>query len=477
MALELRQQLKLSQQLVMTQQLQQAISLLQLSRLELIDTVASELIENPFLEEAQAEAVHEEEYIQAKSEDVNKDQVYDKEVANSADWEDYLGELSSSPKVSSHREHEIPEEMTSYESRYATKPTLEAHLMWQLRLSDFTEEQMYIGEHIIGNIGGTGYLCASVEEIAEQAEVEIEQVFPVLDAIQNFDPVGVATHTPKDSLLVQIKKYKYDRDPILVELISTHLEDLENNRYKPLLKKLKIDEETLFEYIQIIKSLDPMPGSGYGESDNFFVSPDVYVYKIEDEFIVVLNEDGMPHLKLSDLNSKAVLDSMNAEQKNYFGEKQKSATWLIKALHQRQRTLYRVVESIVKYQREFFEEGVTKLKPLILKTVADDISMHESTISRITNNKYVATPHGTFEIKFFFNSALNLENGSEVGSESVKAAIKKCIAEEDKKNPLSDERICEILNTELGVEMARRTVAKYRTALDIPSSSKRKNFF
>lgn len=475
MALELRQQLKLSQQLLMTQQLQLAISLLQLSRIELMDTISTELVENPFLEEATTELLPNDDNLQITKK--SDDDIYENEISTTADWEDYLGELASTPKLSAQRDFEQPEENASYEGRYATKPSLESHLMWQLRLSTFTEKQMLIGEAIIGNLSNTGYLCASIEEIAEQAAVKVEEITPVLDAIQNFDPIGVATHSPKESLLVQIKNYKYDRDPILVELINTHLEDLESNRYKPLLKKFKIDEETLLEYLQIIQSLDPMPGSSYGESDSFFISPDAYVYKVEDDFLVFLNDDGLPQIQLSELTTKPMLANMTSDQKEFFVEKQKAATWLIKALHQRQRTLYKVVVSIVKHQREFFCDGITKLKPLILKTVADDISMHESTVSRITTNKYVATPHGTFEIKFFFNSALYLENGAEVGSESVKSAIKKCISEENSKSPLSDERICEILKNELGVEVARRTVAKYRTALNIPSSSKRRSFF
>ncbi len=471
MALELRQQLKLSQNLIMTQQLQQAIKLLQLSRLELVDTISQELMENPFLEESFD--VHEAEPTEVRTDGEN---VYDKEVSETGDWEDYLGDLSSTSRLAGQKEFDS-DETNTLESRYAASPTLSSHLMWQLRFSTLTAEQMDIGEIVIGNLSSSGFLGATLEEIAEQAETTEEEVRNVLDVIQLFDPIGVASQNLQECLMVQIKNLKYDRDPILVELVTNHLEDLESKRYKALTKKFKIDDETLFEYIQIIQSLNPMPGAEYGESENFYVSPDAYVYKINGDFVIVLNEDGMPQLQLSDLYTEDTLEAAPQEQKDFFTEKQKAATWLIKAIHQRQRTLYKVVESIIKYQREFFEEGAGQLKPLILKTVADDINMHESTISRITTNKFVATPHGTYEIKFFFNSALSMGDGSEVGSEAVKLTIKKCIAEEDKKSPLSDDRICEILKAEHGIEMARRTVAKYRTALNIPSSSKRKAHF
>ncbi len=475
MALELRQQMKLSQQLIMTQQLQQAIKLLQLSRVELIDTISSELMENPFLDESFDSPIETEfTEVRADASPNEADNVYDTEISTSADWEDYLGELSSTSKVSSHKEYESFEDESSFESRYAAKPSLTSHLLWQLRFSPLSEAQMEIGEVIIGNLAQNGYLKASLDEIAELTKSSYNEVRSVLDLVQNFDPVGVASQNLQESLLVQIKNLKYDRDPILLELITNHLQDLENNRYKALAKKFKIDDETLFEYIQIIQSLDPMPGAEYGETENFYISPDAYVYKMNDDFVIVLNEDDMPHLQINESYSPKILENLEQEEKSFFVEKQKAASWLIKAIHQRQRTLYKVLESIVKYQRAFFEHGLTHLKPLILKTVADDISMHESTISRITTNKFLATPHGMYEIKFFFNSALSLGDGTEVGSESIKAAMKKYIAAENPKAPLSDDRLCELLKNELGVQMARRTVAKYRTGLNIPSSAKRK---
>ena len=475
MALELRQQLKLSQQLVMTPQLQQAIKLLQLSRLELLETVQQELMENPFLEESHNEEfpVQVEESHPASAED---SEGYAAEAAKNADWENYLGEFSSTTRQSSSHEVELAEEMTSYEARFSIKPSLEGHLTWQLRLSRLTEEQMAIGEVIIGNLTSSGYLHTSVDDLAHMGNCSNEAVETVLKAVQRFDPVGVAARSPQECLLIQLEVLRYDRDPILVSLVRDHLEDLEAKRYKPLLRKFNLTLEDLREYLDIIQTLDPMPGASYGESEPTYVSPDIFVYFFDGDFIVVQNEEGLPQLQLSSLYNDSLTAKTDAE-KEYFQEKMRSASWLIKSLYQRQRTLYKVVESIVKYQRPFFEEGVSRLKPLILKDIADDIGMHESTVSRITSNKYVATPHGVFELKFFFNSALSLDDGSEVGSESVKALIKKLIGEEDPKSPLSDERLGEILKDTLKVNIARRTVAKYRTALNIPSSSKRRELF
>lgn len=473
MALELRQQLKLSQQLVMTPQLQQAIKLLQLSRLELLETVQQEMLENPFLEEGYTETAEES---QLEDRSGNELEAYDRDLAKDASWEDYMGDFSSAPKAREGNEFDGGEEITPLEARSSARPTLEGHLLWQLRLSTLSDREKEIGEVIIGNLSGNGYLQAGIEEIAELAKTTQEEVETVLARIQVMDPVGVAARDAKECLLIQLKSLGYDRDPVLVQLVSEHLEDLEARRYKPLLRKFHLDMEDMQEYLAIIRSLDPLPGASFGGGEPTYVSPDVFVYKMGDEFVILLNDSDLPHLQLSEM-SEMDLSHASETDKEYFNDKLRSASWLIKSLYQRQRTLYKVTEAIVRHQRDFFEKGVTHLSPLILKNIAEDVGMHESTISRITTNKYVATPHGTFELKFFFNSGLQLDNGAEVGSESVKALIKKYIGEEDPKNPLSDERLADMLKEQLKVNIARRTVAKYRTALDIPSSSRRKKHF
>lgn len=480
MGLELRQNLKLTQQLVMTPQLQQAIKLLQLSRVELLDAVQQELLENPLLEEGSAEPDKPKDTLETPQdkggeEDQRKVNAEEAELLRNANWDDYLGAFSSSSKQAQMHESEVPEEMMSYEARFSGKPSLEGHLLWQMRLSDLDDEKLVVGEAILGSLDNLGYLSTSLEEIAQMTLSPLELVEEVHDKIMRMDPVGVAARNPQECLLVQLDLHG-ESDQILLSLVRDHLEDLEKRRYKPLMRKFKIRMEDIKAYLDLIQQLDPMPGASYGSEHTVCVSPDVFVYKYEDDFVIVMNEDGLPKLQLNPFYMDNV-PKAKGDDREYMQEKMRSAMWLMKSLHQRQRTLFKVVESIVKFQHDFFEHGVTKLNPLILKDVADDIEMHESTVSRITTSKYVATPFGVFELKFFFNSALGLDDGSQVGSESVKAVIKRIIGEEEPRKPYSDEKISSLLKEELDVNIARRTVAKYRVALGIASSSKRKQIF
>jgi len=478
MALELRQQLKLSQQLVMTPQLQQAIKLLQLSRLELVESIQQELMDNPLLEEV----LEEEKGDRQIADDDHapkvggEDTAIEKELIKNAEWDDYLGDFASTPVQSHIRETEIPEDGMAFDARLSSKPSLEGHLDWQMRLSNFTPKELAIGEAICGSLDSSGYLSATAGELAHMTGATPEEVEAALYKVQRLDPVGVAARNPRECLLVQMEVLGLTEDPILVELVSEHLEDLEGRRYKPLVKKLKITMEQLKIYLDTIQTLDPLPGASFGSSDPIYVSPDAFIYKYGDDFIILLNEEGLPRLQLSSMYLEDFIPKGDKER-DYIQDKKRSAEWLMKSLYQRQRTLYKVLESIVRFQRGFFEEGVTRLRPLILKDVADDISMHESTVSRITSNKYAATPHGIFELKFFFNSSLELDDGSTVGSESVKATIRQLIASEDPRKPISDEAIADILKERLQINIARRTVAKYRTAMNIASSSKRKEMF
>jgi len=480
MALELKQQLKQTQQLLMSPQLQQAIKLLQMSRLELVEHVQQELMENPFLEEGQLSSdtsEFENDYSNdpKKSEQVDEGYQFE-EVSANGDWENYLGELSSAPRTASSRDFEVLDDTNPLETRYATRTSLDAHLMWQLRLSRLSEDDLDICEYIIGNLDSTGYLRATSEEIALMANCSESDTEKMIKHIQKLDPVGIAARNPQECLLAQLEVLRYDRDPILVDLVKFHLSDLETHRYKPLMRKFRIDLETLKEYIDIIQSLNPLPGASFGEGEPLYISPDVYIFSSDDDFVILLNDDDLPNLHLSEFINKND-PHVSSETKEYASKKIAAATWLIKSLEQRRRTLYKVMESIIKFQRGFFEHGVSKLKPLILKDISEDIEMHESSVSRITTNKYAATPHGMFELKFFFNSALESDDGNQVGSESVKALIKQMIAKENPKTPLADEKLCDLLKEELGVTIARRTVAKYRTALNIPSSSHRKEHF
>ena len=459
----------------MTPQLQQAIKLLQLSRLELVETVQQALLENPVLEERTPENDPESEMQQApeSSSDAPKEfDVQEKSLLKSAEWDDYLGNFSSTSRQASERE--LPEEMASFETMHAAKPTLESHLLWQLHLSNLTDRQKEIGEAIIGSLDSQGYLHSSVEDIASICQAEPDEIEDVLPIVQQFDPVGVASRSLAECLLVQIDFLGKD-DPILRALIRDHLEDVENDNLQALAKRFQVSREDIKAYVQIIQGLDPRPGSSFGGGETFYISPDAYVYAYGDEFVIVLNDEGFPDLQISPFYSQLLESKNSHESKQYLQEQMRQGLWLLKSIQQRQRTLYKVLESIVRFQREFFVHGVSQLKPLVLKDVADEIEVHESTVSRITTNKYVATPFGIFELKYFFNSGLGTSSGEQVASESVKAAIKSLINSEDASRPWSDKQLVERLNEELQVNnIARRTVAKYREAMGIPSSTKRK---
>ncbi len=471
MELEMRQQIKQEQRLVMTPALRQALRLLQVSRLDLIESVQQELLENPFLEEADHGQTEEVPKAEERKEDTT-DVVYDDESSRNADWENYIGEFASSPKDYQPRDVQ-EEDGLSPVQRYAEKTTLEGHLLWQLHLSDLSEEEVEVGEYIIGNLSSSGYLTETVEGIAEMAVVSEAKVLEVLKKIQLFDPVGVAARDAKECLLVQIAERGLDKDPVLVGIVSNFLEDFEAKRFKPMMRRYHLDEDDLREYLSLIQSLDPMPGASFGSMEPTYISPDVYVREVGNDFIVLLNDEGMPRLTLSESCEQGMQGT--PQERSYCQEKKRAAEWLLQCIKKRNRTLYKVMEAIVRHQREFFEKGPQGLKPLILREIAEDIGVHESTVSRITTNKYAATPHGLFEIKYFFNSAVSMSDGSQVGSESVKDMIRKLINGEDKSAPLSDETIVAMLKDRLGVDISRRTVAKYRSALDIPSSSKRRS--
>jgi RNA polymerase sigma-54 factor len=472
MSLQLRQNLKLTQQLVMTPQLQQAIKLLQLSRLELVQTVQEALLENPILEERlnQNEGEEDLEPQKGERESFQEVNVNENSLLKNAEWDDYLGVFSSSSRQAGERE--VPEEMNSLETIYAAKPSLESHLSWQLHLSNLSEQEKAIGEIIIGNLDSDGYLSLSSEELSETYNYSLEHIENIVKQLQFFDPVGVASRNLQECLKVQLQFLEED-EAILYQLVEDHLHDIENYRYQKLADKFKIPLEYLDEYIGVIKNLDPRPGASLNSGETFYVSPDAYVYKYDDEFIIILNDDGFPDIQVNPYYLE-VLSGKKSQYKHFVQEKTREAMWLIKSIHQRQRTLYKVLESIVTFQRDFFEKGVSYLKPLVLKDVAEDIEVHESTVSRVTTNKYISSPFGIFELKYFFNSGLGVDGGGQVASESVKAAIKKLISEEDPAHPLSDKKLVDILHKDLQVNIARRTIAKYREALTIPSSTKRK---
>lgn len=474
MALQLKQSLSLSQQLIMTPQLQQAIKLLQLSRLELLETITQEMETNPLLEEQGIDETESEKEFTEEAgtvEDQPTQEVnIEENVNNDMDWETYISEYNTGWAETPYQGKEAP----AFENMNANKTSLHSHLMWQLSLSNLTDIQREIGVQVIGNIDDDGYLKITVEELMEMAGYTEDDINETILMIQSFDPVGVCARDTQECLLLQAK-FQNLEGSIVEKIILHHMDNLENKRYERISKSLSISPQEVLSAVSIIMNLEPKPGRLYNEDDTVYISPDIYVFKVGDDYEIVLNEDGMPKLKINNyykdiLNKK---DSLGKDTREYIQDKLKSAAWLIKSIHQRQRTIYKVTESIVQFQRKFFDKGVTHLKPLVLRDVAEHIQMHESTISRVTTNKYVHTPQGVFELKYFFNSAINSMEGDSIASESVKEHIKNIIKAEGKNKPYSDQEVADILK-KYNIDVARRTVAKYRETLGILPSRKRR---
>lgn len=473
----------------MTPQLQQAIKLLQLSRLELNTLIQKELLENPVLEdveEVEEEAKEDQEkqseaekHELAKEEDRGHehtvDEIGDKDGAlkepTDFDWESYIGTYNA-PEYEGDREQ--TEESQTFENVLRSGESLQDHLLWQLHLLGGTSEDLNIGGEIIGNINDDGYLTATVEEIAQKSAAEPIKVEGVLAKIQEFDPTGVGARDLKECLILQAKQLG-DDSRALITVINEHLEDLECHRYEAIAKKMCIPMERVNELSKTIAEMDPKPGRPFSQESPQYITPDVYVQKVGNEYEVVLNEDGLPRLKISNFYRRSLMkgSEVGGQTKAYIQDRLRAAVWLIRSIHQRQRTLYKVSSSIVKFQKEFFDKGISRLKPLVLKDVAEDIEMHESTVSRVTTNKFMHTPRGIFELKFFFNTGIHQLEGGGIASEAVKSKIQNLVEEEDSTDPLSDQKIAEILKGH-NIDIARRTVAKYREMLKIPPSSKRR---
>jgi len=461
----------------MTPQLQQAIKLLQLSRLELLETINQEMETNPVLDEQPSDEVDEEKLEEKLSED-NKYQPEQKasevtvkeNAREDMDWEAYLSEYNTGWAEAPYE----PKDLPPIESTTAKQTSLYSHLLWQLNMNDFSDVQKEIGIHIIGNVDEDGYLKTSVEEISHVTGHSPEEVTETLKQIQQFDPVGVAARDTRECILIQ-SRFQNLGGTIFEKIIQDHMDKLENKQYDRIAKSLSIPLREVLSAVSILKAFEPKPGRRYNDDETIYISPDIYVFKIGDEYEVRLNEDGMPKLRINhyyrDILSRK--EYVEEDAKQYIQEKLKSAAWLIKSIHQRQRTIKRVTESIVQFQRGFFDKGVTFLKPLVLRDVAESIQMHESTVSRVTTNKYVYTPQGIFELKYFFNSAVGSINGEAVASESVKEYLKNIIKSEDKAKPYSDQEVADMLKRS-DVNIARRTVAKYRETLGILPSRKRR---
>ncbi|MBU0990767.1 MAG: RNA polymerase factor sigma-54 [Proteobacteria bacterium] len=478
MALELRQSLGLSQHLVMTPQLQQAIKLLQLSRLELLETISQEIDENPLLDELttgeveQDEGEDEREATSGQEPPELPEVKVEERIRDDVDWEAYITEYNTGWAETRYEERDTP----TFENITDTKTNLSTHLIWQLNMSNVDEKQKEIGVHIIGNLDEDGYLDIPLEEISQATGHPFEKVLETLQLIQNFDPVGVAARDLQECLLIQTRFLNLE-GTIVEKIILDHLKALEEKKYDKIASSLSLPIQDVISAVSLIQGLDPRPGRVYSNDETIYITPDIYVLKVGDDYEIVQNEDGLPKLRINGYYKRILQNKspLSEDTKAYIQEKLRSAAWLIKSIHQRQRTLFRVTESIVRFQREFLDKGITHLKPLVLRNVAEDIEMHESTVSRVTTNKYVYTPQGLFELKFFFNSSISRLDGEALASESVKEQIRKVIKNEDKAKPYSDKEI-EKMMKRLNINIARRTVAKYRESMGILPSRKRKDF-
>ncbi len=473
MALELRQSLKLSQKLVMTPQLRQAIKLLQLGRLELTDALQAEIEQNPMLEEVppileqpvNPDALSAEENLfQAEAPITDRVKGDDPASVAEVNWEDYSNNFDADFSFA----HETPAaDAPSQFDFISATPGLDSYLQWQLTHLELTEQDLELAHFIVGNLDGHGFLEASIEDICQHCHCTEEEAEGVLRLVQSLDPPGIAARDIRESLLLQLDRLDY-YDALPYRIVEDHMNLLESRNYAQLARETGAPLKKINEAVAIIQELTPYPGNEFSNEQTNYVIPDVYIYQIDGEFIIQLNDDGLPQLQVSSEYMQLLKqkNALNPDARGYLRENKRNAEWFIKSIEQRQRTIHKVMESLLKFQRDFFEKGPGAMRPLILRDVAEDIGMHESTVSRVTSNKYVHTPQGIYELKYFFSTAVATSDGDTVAAEAIKNRIRQLISHENTAKPLSDNRLSELLAEE-NITVARRTVAKYRDQLRI----------
>ncbi|MGD8784944.1 MAG: RNA polymerase factor sigma-54 [Thioalkalispiraceae bacterium] len=481
-------QLRLGQHLTMTPQLQQAIKLLQLSTLELQQEIQEALDSNLMLEVAeegdneadnQAKGADETEQQaqpeKAEQDSVETDSIPDDLPVDSA-WDDIYDNIQTGPVSSSSsyqdsdREQEVGDTNTE---------SLQEHLRWQMQLTPFSDTDLLIADAIIDAIDDDGFLRTNIEDILqmlpEDREIELDEVVAVLHQIQNFDPPGVGARDVQESLLLQLRQFADDswENNTVIKLIEEHFDLLANRDFNQLMRKLNLSEEALKDIIEIIQSLNPRPGSQITSSKAEYIIPDVIVRKIKGKWKVELNPEAAPRIRINAQYANLAKQARNSEDSTYLKNHLQEARWFIKSLASRNETLLKVATCIVERQRAFLEYGEEAMKALVLHDIAEAVEMHESTISRVTTKKYMHTPRGVFELKYFFSSHVSTADGGECSATAIRALIKKLIAAEIPSKPLSDSKIATLLSDQ-GINVARRTVAKYREAMAIPPSNERK---
>jgi len=483
MALEQKLSLRLAQKLVMTPSLQQAIKLLQMTRMELDTLLTQEIVENPVLEEGSE--VSEEEpppREEERPEPTNGEELNHTESMENIDLDAYFGDYwEGSGHSSMMEEREEP----PIENSLSREPDLYDHLLWQLHMAEVSPRQREIAELIIGNLDPNGFLVATPEEIRamgtdEERGYSMEEIEQALTLVRSFDPPGIACIDLQESLLRQMDHLGVAPDSVARRMVAEAWDLFLRRQFPAVAKKLGVELATLEEEVELVRGLETQPGRKFSTDRPHYIEPDVFVRRVGDEYVIQLNDDGLPRLRVSRAYRR-MLQSMRtegrqSEAQQFIKDKIRSAVWLIKSLDQRQRTIYKVAASIVRQQNEFLDKGIEHLRPMVLRDVAEDIGMHESTVSRVVSNKYIHTHRGLFPMKFFFHSGIDREYGDNISSLTVKRKIEQLIQAEDPKRPLSDSELMRILNRE-GIQIARRTVAKYRDELSIPSSTDRKQIF
>ena len=445
--------------------------MLQLSRIELEAELRTEMQENPLLEE---NTQFEEEDVKVHEEAEQEAQIdmQDPRDQDEFDWEKYLESVQ--PSSSSHTFSDAETgESKNYENLISTGQSLQDYLIWQIQVSYVENEERKHMELLVDYINNDGYLEDSLESITAKKGIPTRDLLKALETIHQMDPPGIGARNLEECLTLQVYYLQKDAED-LIYLIKNHLKDLEKKEYGKIARSMNLNEEEVMDLCKVITSMNPRPGSVYHVPDTHYVLPDIYIRKVEDEYMVSMNENGLPKLKISNLYRKIIKQKqVHGEVKSYMKDKLRSALWLIKSLHQRQRTIYKVAESIVRHQRSFLDKGEEHIKPMILQDVARDIEMHASTVSRVTNGKYANTPQGVFELKYFFNKGLRRQDGDDLSSTSVRMKITQLVGKENPEKPLSDNALFKLLREE-GIDVARRTVTKYRQTLKIPTSGQRK---
>jgi RNA polymerase sigma-54 factor len=481
MAVKLNQRLAQTQNLMMTPQLQQAIKLLTLTHLEMTNVIAEEMVENPMLEELGGDDSKnmEEDYKLEKLEGDHREATSDNfdepgvVQKDDFDWQSYVESFDSNSATPPSMATQDFDEMPNYENIVSRGQSLPEHLEWQMKMDDFTEDEIEFATLIIHNINDDGYLEVEFDELIAESDLEREDAEYILSKVQRLDPVGCGSRDLVECLLVQAKVQE-ERSPLLERLIRDHLEDLQKKDFKTITKALGVSEEQVKDTAMLLQNFHPKPGRLVSNNDTHYVVPDIYVKQVGGEFVVQVNDEGVPRLRISQLYKDMLKQGADPKAQEYVQDKLRSAMWLIKSIQNRQRTINKVAKAIVAQQQDFFKKGPKYLKPMVLKNIAQEIGMHESTVSRVTTNKYMHTPIGLFELKYFFNTGVGGKDGGvDISSQVLKLKIKELCDNENPKKPLSDQKIAELLSRE-DVKVARRTVAKYREMLGILSSSKRK---